>query len=228
MARRARPATILAALAALLLAACGASEPPPRSPLAEDPRSGDAPTAVAGVPSVLPTFPAPGNGPAEGDAERLAGLAIEAMAEWMAVPSTTFTDVSVEPVEWPNACLGVERPGFACAEVITPGARITLRTFGGAATYTVHADLGGRLVWAPLMDAERAVAEVAADAGRIVLEPVAGPDEIGTVLAVMPGSRLDIALADLKPGDRVHVAVAPPLQPDAGSAPVVWLVVLRD
>lgn len=223
-------ATTLAALAAVLLAACGASEPPPTSPLAEDPRGGAAATVVVGVPSVLPTFPspdAPGGAPA-GDAEHLAGLAIEAMAEWLAVPATAFTEVSVERVEWPNACLGVERPGFACAEVITPGARITLGTFGGAATYTVHADLEGRLAWAPLMDAERVVAEVFPDAGRIVLEPVDGSDEIGTALAVMPGSRLDIALADLRPGDRVHVAVAPSLQPDAGLAPLVWLVVLRD
>ncbi|GMU40513.1 MAG: hypothetical protein AMXMBFR23_13790 [Chloroflexota bacterium] len=223
-------ATLLAALTAVFLAACGESDPPPTSPLAEDPRVGDAPTTVVGVPSVLPTFPASGapGGAPSGDAEHLAGLAIEALAEWLAVPATTFTEVAVERVEWPNACLGVDRPGFACAEVITPGARITLGTFGGAATYTVHADLDGRLAWAPLMDAERVVAEVFADAGRIVLEPAAGSDEIGNVLAVVPGSRLDIALADLRPGDRVHIAVAPSLQPDAGLAPLVWLVVLRD
>jgi len=220
------PHSLILALTMLFAAACGASDPPPTSPLDD---GGDDETTVVGVPSVLPTFPAtstvvPGDGGGTVDAERLAGLAIEAIAEWLGEAETLFRLVGVEVVDWPNACLGVERPGYACAEVVTPGARITVQTFGGGATYFVHADQAGHLAWAPLMDAEREVASVDAATGRLSLVPLAGSDEMGTELVVVPGSRLDLALADLAEGDRIHVAVAPAPQPDAGVAPIVWLV----
>ena len=51
---------------------------------------------------------------------------------------------SVEFVEWPNACLGVEKAGVACAEVITPGFRILLVVNG--ATYEYHTGAGSRAV----------------------------------------------------------------------------------
>ena len=229
--RTARGALLLALLLTMLLTVgCGASDPPPTSPLDD---GGDTATAVVGVPSVLPTFPAtstvvPGEGGGTGDPERLAGLAIEAIAEWLGEAETLFRLVGVEAVDWPNACLGVERPGYACAEVVTPGARITVQTFGGGATYFVHADLAGHLAWAPLMDAEREVATVDAATGRIPLVAVDGSDEMGAELLVVPGSRLDVALDDLAEGDRIHVAVAPSPQPDADAAPIVWLVRAAD
>jgi len=36
-------------------------------------------------------------------------------------PASEFGDIDVRAVDWPNACLGVETPGIACAQVITPG-----------------------------------------------------------------------------------------------------------
>jgi hypothetical protein len=48
----------------------------------------------------------------------------------------------IEFVEWPNACLGVSQPDVACAEVITPGYRITLEARGQ--TYEYHTDGGSR------------------------------------------------------------------------------------
>jgi hypothetical protein len=51
------------------------------------------------------------------------------------------TIVSVEAVEWPNACLGVSRPDEACAEVITPGYRVTVERAGERVEY--HTDLAG-------------------------------------------------------------------------------------
>ena len=222
--RHLRP--LLAATVAALLIACGASEPPPRSPLADPTSEG---TVVVGVPSPLPTFPAatgtPGiPGPLNPDDEGLAGAAIDALAEWLGVPATAFTGITVESIEWPNACIGIERPGYACAEVVTPGWKVTLVTFGGAATYYVHADQEGRLAWAPLMDAPREVASVDVAGGRIALVPLAGSDEMGSEVVVVPGSRLDVALADLRPGDRTHIGIAPSPQPAGGPAPVVWLV----
>lgn len=51
----------------------------------------------------------------------------------------------VQPVDWPDACLGVEQPGQACAEVVTPGYRVILVAQG--VRYTYHTDaLGGQVV----------------------------------------------------------------------------------
>ena len=53
---------------------------------------------------------------------------------------------SAHAVEWGNACLGVDDPGIACAEVITPGWIIVLE--GGNALYEFHTDLNGNAVYA--------------------------------------------------------------------------------
>ena len=58
--------------------------------------------------------------------------------------------VSVQPVEWPNACMGLAYPEELCAAIITPGAIVTLAV--GDAIYTYHADQTGgsvRLAQAP-------------------------------------------------------------------------------
>jgi hypothetical protein len=52
--------------------------------------------------------------------------------------------VSVEEVEWPDGCLGVQRPNVACIQVITPGFRIVLEADG--ARYEYHTDADGSVV----------------------------------------------------------------------------------
>jgi hypothetical protein len=47
--------------------------------------------------------------------------------------------VSVEPVDWPDACLGLAGPDEACAQVITPGLRVVLSARGRQ--YEYHTDL---------------------------------------------------------------------------------------
>jgi hypothetical protein len=47
--------------------------------------------------------------------------------------------VSVEAVDWPDACLGLPRPDEACAQVITPGLRVVLSA--GARAYEYHTNL---------------------------------------------------------------------------------------
>jgi len=49
--------------------------------------------------------------------------------------------VSVESRDWPDTCLGIAETGRDCAQVITPGYRITLMV--GTDTYVYHADLHG-------------------------------------------------------------------------------------
>lgn len=56
--------------------------------------------------------------------------------------SNAITVESIEPVEWPEACLGIYQPNVACAEVITQGFRIVLRVDDQAFEY--HTDAGTR------------------------------------------------------------------------------------
>lgn len=53
----------------------------------------------------------------------------------------TFLDS--EHVDWNNACLGAAKPGEICAQVITPGFRITLDTPAGI--YEIHTDETGKV-----------------------------------------------------------------------------------
>jgi hypothetical protein len=57
------------------------------------------------------------------------------------------TVVSVEPTDWPNACLGAPAQDESCAEIITPGYIIVVEGPGGQTTY--HADRNGNFRPAP-------------------------------------------------------------------------------
>jgi hypothetical protein len=56
--------------------------------------------------------------------------AVADLAARLEIITGSIAVVSVERVDWPDACLGVSQPGVACAEVITAGFRITLETNG--------------------------------------------------------------------------------------------------
>ncbi|HAJ34711.1 MAG TPA: hypothetical protein DCL15_03300 [Chloroflexi bacterium] len=63
------------------------------------------------------------------------------------------TVVAAEAVDWPDACLGAGSPQEGCAQVVTPGYRITLAVNG--AEYVYHTDRGPywlRLVQGPPVD----------------------------------------------------------------------------
>jgi hypothetical protein len=208
--------------------ACAASDPPPTSPL-ED-------TGVATATSVgaLPTFPAgatasPTPAPSEAsatpvssaaaDAERITGDAIARLAEWIGAAETEFRLTSIEAVEWPDACLGVEIPTVACADVITPGYRVTLHHVAAPnSLYLVHTSDAGRYVWAPSRGPEqRTVASVDPDAGTVTLERIGGEDHMGTLQRTVPGSTLEVPLRELSAGQRVTIGTADPLEGgDAG------------
>lgn len=57
------------------------------------------------------------------------------------IPSYEIMFVSAEAVEWSDACLGIPNPDEFCAQVITPGYRITLRTM--TEEYVFHTDRTG-------------------------------------------------------------------------------------
>jgi hypothetical protein len=67
-------------------------------------------------------------------------IAISKLAENLGLTPDKIKLVSTEAVDWPNACLGIEMEGIACAEVITPGFRVTLEADGKKVEYHTNQD----------------------------------------------------------------------------------------
>jgi len=61
-------------------------------------------------------------------AQRVVALAKSDLAKRLGIDSSAI--LKVEPVEWPDSCLGCASPDTACAQVITPGFRIVLEAIG--------------------------------------------------------------------------------------------------
>ena len=131
-------------LSALLLAACGAPSTPPTVPAS--------PVSVpTSPPSVLPTMPpSPLNpdsgsntGAAPGQAAAVANSRKD-LAERINVDPSVITVVSVEAVDWPDGCLGVQMPGVMCTMVITSGYRVILEANGKQ--YEYHTNASGDAV----------------------------------------------------------------------------------
>lgn len=66
------------------------------------------------------------------------------LAEKTGLSTAQMTLSNVSPQTWNNACLGAAEPNEACAEVMTPGYRVTVSTPQGK--YHVHTDQSGSRV----------------------------------------------------------------------------------
>jgi hypothetical protein len=94
----------------------------------------------------MPAFYPPGsNGPTPTPSESDLRASAEVTAQtFLALALGITTDnvytVSVEPVEWPSACLGLSRPGLPCAPEPTPGYRFVLEAQGRRFEYHTNAD----------------------------------------------------------------------------------------
>ncbi len=66
------------------------------------------------------------------------------VSERSGVPVDELQVVDAEAVEWPDACLGLANEGEVCAQVITPGWRVTVQ--GDGQTHTVHTNEDGTAV----------------------------------------------------------------------------------
>lgn len=87
--------------------------------------------------------------PLQGD-DPSRGLAIDASFRALELMggSTGETQVTgAKTVEWNDSCLGVEQPGVACAEVITPGWIVIISDAVG--DYEFHTDNNGNAVFFP-------------------------------------------------------------------------------
>ena len=104
--------------------------------------------------------------------------------------------VNVEAMEWPDACLGLPAIDEMCAQMITPGYRVTLAI--GNLTYVYHTDVDAtqlRLAEAP-----------PAPAGEFVMR-WQGETEMGCQTAVFTYEYVSVAPCD---GHPVRVPYAPP------------------
>jgi len=68
----------------------------------------------------------------------------EALAQELNVKPEDIRVVSVEQVDWPDGCLGIEKPGMMCTQAIVPGYRIILEADGKE--YEYRSGLSGRQV----------------------------------------------------------------------------------
>lgn len=64
----------------------------------------------------------------------------QALAERLKAAGEDIRLVAVETVEFPDACLGLGKEGEMCAQVITPGYRLTMEA--GGAQYIYHTNIG--------------------------------------------------------------------------------------
>lgn len=226
-------ALVVLVVVTVLLAACAPSDPPPTNPLAD----GEPGFTTTGP---LPTFPANGSvtataplggasvtpaSDAGAETERITGEALALLAEWIGAPATEFRLTSIEAVDWPDACLSIANPAVACADVVTPGYRVTLHHVAAPGSpYLIHVSKAGNYAWAPSRGPEpRTVMSVDPDAGTVTLDgPGAGEGQVGGLQRVVPGSSLDVPLRDLQPGQRIWIGTADPLG-GAGAGLIVLL-----
>ena len=77
---------------------------------------------------------------AEADLTPAQLAAVEVLSANLGLPADEIRVVSTEAVNWPDACLGIKVQEQVCAEVITPGFRITLEGDGKKVEYRTNED----------------------------------------------------------------------------------------
>ena len=133
----------LIGLAVTIIAACGApGAPPTQLPVpASTPFVSpiDQPISpIATPPITRPNAEQWANAPAAALSAR------QALVEQLKIDPDTIGLASFEHVDWPDACLGVQTPGVACAQIIVTGYRVVLAAQGNL--YEYHTDETGRAV----------------------------------------------------------------------------------
>lgn len=127
------PATPVPSAPGLEPTAAPAHEPATATPLP--------PTATPELATVTPSAPT-ALPQLEGSAA-IAAKALDFAAQELSVDAAQLQLVSMEEVEWRNSCLGVNKPGEMCLDVITPGYRIVLALPDGK-QIAVHTNSGAR------------------------------------------------------------------------------------
>ncbi len=121
--------------------------------LAYGPNLGQELVTDMGVPpGVLPEeLQAASGGSDDTPAEQAGGVVRQMLMQQLQVNFDEIEVVSVEAVDWPDACLGVTNPVELCAAVITPGYRIVVDVAGQEYVVHTNADASStRLASAPV------------------------------------------------------------------------------
>jgi hypothetical protein len=131
----------------LLLAACVAPAALPAAQPPSSPPPTELPTSLPPAPTDTPVIdvpPAEVEPPAASGFEAIADAAVQFAAAELGVDPASIQVLSVDAVEWRNSCLGVDKPGEMCMEVITPGYRVLLEVDGQEVA--VHTDQDARVM----------------------------------------------------------------------------------
>jgi hypothetical protein len=184
-------------LAALALFACQPIRPEGTPTLATETAAALAGGAVT-TPSAAATSTAATSTAATADVsgEEAAVVAhvTQVLADEPQINTDTIQVISVQAVEWPTACLGVQNPEMMCAQVITPGYRVLLNAADVQYEYHTNAD-GGDVVLAYSADA--ALIEHVVEATAVELKVSASMIDVVAVDAVeWPDACLGIAHRD--------------------------------
>ncbi len=92
--------------------------------------------------AATPTAPAPGS-PLPGSTSAVDN-AVQTLATQLGIKAEDVKVVSSGQVDWPNGCLGVQRPGIMCTDAIVPGYQVMLEV--GGKQYEMRTDLSGQVV----------------------------------------------------------------------------------
>lgn len=97
------------------------------------------PTTTTAAPE--PEITVPTSVPVTVDDLSLTDRALAFLASSLGVPESGITFTGIEPVAWPDASLGCPQEGYAYAQVLVPGYRLTFAH--GAVSHDVHSDEQG-------------------------------------------------------------------------------------
>lgn len=108
-------------------------------------------SACATLPPVMGGTPAPSSEPAtggtttppasSGGVAAVNEIARQALAQQLGVPVDNIRVLSSGAVDWPNGCLGIQKPGVMCTDAIVPGYQVILEVDGKQ--YEVRTNLTG-------------------------------------------------------------------------------------
>ncbi|MFN8595470.1 MAG: hypothetical protein U0559_04715 [Anaerolineae bacterium] len=141
----------LIALLALSLAACSGAAAPSTSPTQSPIPTSTPIVSPITSPVETPVAPRPGGGLVTkpesakwNNAPQAALNARKMLVDQLKVDVDTIGLVSVEQVDWPDACMGIKQEGVMCAQIIVTGYKVVLSANGQE--YEFHTDETGDVV----------------------------------------------------------------------------------
>jgi len=87
--------------------------------------------------------PPSGQGADSKSREEAFRASVKDLSKKIGAPESDIAGVAQEDMTWPDSCLGCVKTGESCAQVLTPGYRITLRVRD--ATYEYHSNRSDRV-----------------------------------------------------------------------------------